>query len=231
MKEILNRYSRTMFMVFTASILLGCSEATKAQLDKTFNEDEFTGLDKLNSSYKTMTLDYELDDKQNKPVKFTSCPQVEKTTEQQIQTSEFPLFVLLQINCAAAKYYFDGKQPAKSFFPEKLSLDFIKTLPATFTPNISREDMSRRESKLLGSYEKLELVPNENNALTVMASDNVEITYHIMTRADIDNDSIEDLVIRLDWSIQNSFGKGFDLITLSKTSASAPVKLEWRYTK
>ena len=212
--------------------VLGCQTTANTVIPKQFNESEFTGLVSLGSTYADIKLDYELDDLSGKPIKFTNCQQVDGYSKEKIQSSQYRLFTLLHINCAAAKYFFSGKLSVNTQFPEILSMDFIKSLPATVAPFTSREDMAKRQNKWLKDYEKkLVLKSSDNGALTVVATDGEEITYTVMSKADVDNDSNEDIVVRLDWNIPNSFGQGFDLVLLSKTSAVAPIKLLWRYTK
>lgn len=223
---------KLLFSILVILFVAGCETTADSVIPKKFNEVEFTGLVSLGGAYTDIKLDYELDDLNGKPIKFTTCQQVDGFDREKIQSSLYRLLTLLKINCAAAKYYFSGKSSINSQFPEKLSMNFIKSLPATVVPFTSREDMAKRQNKQLKDYEKkLVLKSSDNGAVTVVATDSEEITYTVMSRADVDNDLSEDLVVRLDWNIPNSFGQGFDLVLLSKTSAVAPIKLLWRYTK
>lgn len=223
---------KLLFSILVILFVAGCETTADSVIPKKFNEVEFTGLVSLGGAYTDIKLDYELDDLNGKPIKFTTCQQVDGFDREKIQSSQYRLLTLLKINCAAAKYYFSGKSSINSQFPEKLSMNFIKSLPATVVPFTSREDMAKRQNKQLKDYEKkLVLKSSDNGAVTVVATDSEEITYTVMSRADVDNDLSEDLVVRLDWNIPNSFGQGFDLVLLSKTSAVAPIKLLWRYTK
>ena len=223
---------KLLFSILVILFVFGCETTADSVIPKKFNELEFAGLVSLGGTYTKIKLDYELDDLSGKPIKFTTCPQVDGFDREKIQSSQYRLLTLLKINCAAAKYYFSGKSSDNSQFPQKLSMNFIKSLPATVAPFTSREDMAKRQNKQLKDYEKkLVLKSSDNGALTVVATDGEEITYTVMSKADIDNDSNEDIVVRLDWNIPNSFGQGFDLVLLSKTSAVTPIKLLWRYTK
>lgn len=213
-------------------ITLGCATRTDSVIPIKFNERDFTGLVSLGDSYKNIKLDYELDDLNKKSMKFTTCQQVDMQGKEKILVSQYRLFVLLQINCAAANHFFSGKPATITHFPEKLSLGLVRLFPAESAPHTGREDMTMRKNMRLEEYEKnLKLKSSDNGAVTVTATEDEEITYIVMARADVNNDSIEDIVVRLDWSIPNSFGQGFDLLVLSKTSAAAPIKLLWRYTK
>ena len=223
---------RLLIPILIILFVVGCDKTADSVIPKKFNESEFTGLVSLGAAYKDIKLDYELEDLNGKSIKFTTCNQVDEYDREKILGSQYRLFTLLQINCVAAKYYFSGKPAVNTQFPEKLSLDLVKSFPAVAAPFTSREDMAKRQNKRLNEYEKkLVLKSLDNGALTIVARDGEEITYTVMTRADVDNDSIEDIVVRLDWNIPKSFGQGFDLLLLSKTSAATPIKLLWRYTK
>ena len=223
---------RVLILILIFSGMFGCNPTADSVRSGKFNESDFAGLESLGDAYKHIKLDYELEDLNNKSIKFTTCQQVEGYDREKILASQYRLFTLLQINCAAAKYYFSGKLAVNTHFPDKLSLDLIKLFPAVAVPFTSREDMVKRQNKRLDEYEKkLQLKSLDNGAVTVVATGGEEMTYIVMARADVDNDSTEDIVVRLDWNIPNSFGQGFDLLVFSKTSAVAPIKLLWRYTK
>jgi len=228
----LGSFMQLLIPILVILFVVGCNTTADTFIPKKFNESEFTGLVSLGLAYADIKLDYELEDLNGKPIKFTTCQQVDGYNREKIQASQYRLITLLQVNCAAAKYFFSGKPAANTQFSQKLSLDLVKSFPAAVAPFTSREDMAKRQNKQLNEYEKkLVLKSSENGALTVIATDGEEITYTVMSKADMDNDSNEDIVVRLDWNIPNSFGQGFDLVLLSKTSAVAPIKLLWRYTK
>lgn len=64
--------------------------------------------------------------------------------------------------------------------------------------------------------------------IEVLIDSDLDINYVVIARGDIDRDGYEDLLLRLDWRITSAFGKGFDLVMLSKTHVDQPPDISWR---
>ena len=210
--------------------LFSCSINQRVTGQKYFNENEFTGLEQLVTGKKNILLDYELDGSDSKIVHFASCSQVMSMEEDSITPHQFKLLRLLKINCKAAKIYLNSDEFFESYFPKNFSKSFVSELPAQAVPNLGGGDLTLREGLLMGKYEKdLRFWDVSSNSFSVILTNGIEITYVILARTDINSDGVEDWIVRLDWSIPQSFGDGSDLMILSKPSEEDNIKIHWRY--
>ncbi len=212
-------------------IIGGCASADIKRPQREFNFNEFTGLvSKQVKAYEDVVLDYELDDTSGKTIHLKSCRQVDSIREDQILSSEYELYKILSHNCAAIKLYIEKGGPAKSsFFPERLTKELISEFPAVAGPRISRYSLEQRAGKTLKEYEPVfEVVSVDKNTVEVM-TENYELTYLIMAKADFNVDGYEDLLVAVRWHVRDAFGKGADLFILEKKSLDYPITLTWRY--
>jgi hypothetical protein len=194
-----------------------------------FNTEEFTGLLTMGSDYSSARLDYQLDSQTGTPILFNSCEKVALTKESTVLTEQFALFRLLQINCKSLQQYYSAALPRKSYFPPSFSANFIRLLPAAAVPNIGGNSLQGRTGTLAEQETGLTFNTITPNSATVILDDDMEITYVLMARGDFDNDGVEDMLLRIDWSITSAFGSGFDLLMLSKTAENTPITVQWRY--
>lgn len=216
-------------LLFLISIIASASCAAHTTPIRAFNTKAFVGLvTQQITSYEDAKLDYELDTKEGQPIRFTSCPQVEASTEEKIASAQYQLFKLLAINCIALKKYAASQTAKQSFFPPHLSKKIIAQFPATATPRISDEDIQRREGKTLTQYSKaLRIKMQPDQSATLIDKDN-EINYVLLARADFDGDGFEDWLLRTDWHARHAMGKGTDLVLLSRKSKGGNILLVWR---
>jgi hypothetical protein len=126
------------------------------------------------------------------------------------------------------KRYAAGTEAKRSFFPARLKKSDIAAFPATATVRISEASMAQRQGKTLAEYENRFNVSiiTPHSASVITKRD--EWKYHIMARADFDEDGCEDLLLRVDWQARDAMGSGTDLILLSKKSRDAPTTVAWR---
>jgi hypothetical protein len=220
------RIERLVYLV--ALLTFATFACASGSVSRTFNTKEFTGLISVNSGYLDATLDYELDGAKGRVVHFGNCRQVEATTEQEIESSQYSLFKLLSINCLALKRYSESGAARRSFFPARFTRKLVAAFPATAVPRISDEEMKLRSGKTLFAYEKnLRISIAADGSARVVTNDD-EIAYVPMARADFDGDGVEDVLVRVDWHARKAFGEGSDLLLLSKDSASGAVVVAWR---
>ncbi len=209
--------------------LTGCPEVRHEVPTREFNTQEFAGLVSTEvTTYKDALLDYELDASKGGVVHFTNCAQVDATGEGDIVSSQYPLFKLLSVNCQALRRY-AGSSPAKrSCFPDQLTEAMVSEFPALAVPRISEEEMTRRQGKTLAEYNTAIHITVAPEGSVQVVTDDEEMTYYVMARADFDGDGAEDMLMRVDWHARNAFGQGTDLFILTKTSDSGPVTVSWR---
>jgi|GEM_PF-1027487 len=226
--------SHTFFALLVILLGSGCldetpTSATTAAADsKTvkpfFNSDEFTGLvtlgDTSTKRYQDIALDYALDGNTGKEIQFSSCQQVDTTTENEVVTSQLHLLQLLKVNCTAANYYLLANNAITnhSYWPTTLTNAFIKSLPALAIPNLGGDSFNNRQGTLAEAEPKLAIQALNPLSAEVILDGDLAIIYVVLARADFNNDGFEDIFLRLDWNITTAFGKGFDWIILSKTA-------------
>lgn len=207
----------------------GCAPVAKKQAFINFyNENEFAGLVSLGTNYNEINLDYSLDSKDGREIVFKNCADVAKTAELDIVDSDYKLLQLLRINCRAAEYYFKSKACSQSYWPQTLDREFVNNLPAIAIPDLGGDGLKNRKGKMIQVEPDLKVLAVKANSVEVYLSGDLAITYVILARGDFDQDGFEDMLLRLDWSITSSFGKGFDLVMLSKTSPSQLPIIVWR---
>jgi hypothetical protein len=229
--ELVASLCQYVFIAIFMFSVIGCSTISMQKPQREFNFSEFTGLVSRESiDYAGVLLDYDLDDAKGKNVHFTSCLQVDGTSENDILTSEYTLYKLLSIHCKAIQIYIEkGTDARVSFFPQTIRKELVAAFPAVATPQVSKEAMAERLGKTLAIDEpglKIKIVDKENADVLTSTDD---ITYTIMARADFNQDGIEELLVRMNWHVIDAFGKGADLFILEKKSPTDPIALTWRY--
>lgn len=194
-----------------------------------FNQQAFVGLisDVPPAVYATAKLDYELDGADG-VMHFSSCREIENTDGKAIIESQYGLFRLLTMNCLALRRHTEGLEATRSYFPLQLSGSFVATLPATVTVDIGGQNIESKAETPLRAAQKGWRASRAPHGGIKIITEGDERTYLIMSRADFDRDGNEDLLIRIDWAARNGSGRAFDLVQLSKTSASGPILVSWR---
>ncbi len=202
-------------------ILLSSCSNTSESYQPQFFSNNFVGLtsDKV-VDYQSVQLDYDLTSPDEKNVNFSSCQQVDSTKDQDILTSEYHLLTMLRLNCKALKMYTEAGEAKTSYLRKLLDEKTIRNFPATAYPYVNNEDKAKRLNKTLSEYHtylESELLPN---GATRIETDVDTVIYQTVATGDFNNDSIEDVLIRIDWSVKNAFGKGSKLVLMTKKSSN-----------
>lgn len=173
-------------------------------------------------------LDYSLSSSKGVDIQFKTIADVDRTNEASIAPVDFPLWRMLQANCAALKKFEQGQATAKSGFTLSLTESVVLGFPASAVPLASNDDLDLRGDKTLKQHEK-DLV------ITVQGRDEARVTtprdmwqYVVLAQADFDGDGIEDLLIRVDWRCLEGTAAGSEAFVLSKPTADSPTKVIWR---
>lgn len=221
-----------LFALFVILLLPACAVQSGPGKSKYFNSEKFIGLEAISNDYKQVKLDYQLDGADGEVIMFQSCEDVENAESSGVVTSQFDLYRLLTVNCMAARKIADGTVPAMGYLPEELSPEFLRSIPATAVPNQGGDVQAGRFDTPMGQYEKeLTILGSTENSISVKLTDGMEVDYILLGRADVNKDGIEDFVMRLDWAVPESFGRGTDLVVLTRLGEAAPVTLISRYPK
>lgn len=227
MKIILLFFIVTSCLFFTSCMSTN-QHSTVVERSPFFNQKEFTGLKSLGKDISSVRLDYALDFANGKELHFNSC--IEVNTVDEVEASQYHLLRLMKANCMAVGYYFDalkiGKVP--SFLPENLNNSFIRSLPAKAIPNLGGQSLDRNGT--LAQAEKgMKVLSANNKSMELSLADNLMVKYLIIARGDFNHDGIEDMLLRLDWHVSSAFGKGYNLLMVTKTSKKAKSSIIFRW--
>lgn len=210
---------------FAASAFAGTS------IPRWFNVSAFVGLAAMPTQVSdTATLDYDdFEDRSGGTIRLTTCRQVEATDSDLIRESQHHLFRLLAANCAAADRFTRSKPARGSHFPRQVKPQTVKNFPAMALPVFSSsEDLQPREGKTLQSFLKIDASSLNADRSVRIETEADFFTYRVMGRADFDDDGIEDLLVRVDWSAKGGRGRLFDLFVIARKTAHGPMAVVWR---
>jgi len=156
-----------------------------------------------------------------------NCFEVLALGETAIAQREFSRWEWLKSSCLGASSYYRSPETAISYWGNTFNLELLKTFPATAVPYLGGQGLDGRSGDLGKKEPTLTLVESGDNSVKVSIDDMV-IDYVVLARADFNRDGYQDMFVRLDWYIENSFGEGFDWLVLTKTSPNATPMMLWR---
>jgi len=226
-----------LFNVFFISVFcfitLGCSSEKKAagvESEAYFNEDEFVGLINLGDTITNIKLDYSLDLSAGGELQFNTCTDVKNANDAGIESSQYHLLRLMKVNCVSAKHFLKAKHAKSvlSYLPEKITPNFIKSLPSSAVPDLGGSSLQGKKDSLIVDDSHFKLLTINERSIEVAISGDLVVNYLVMARGDFDQDGYEDLLLRLDWYVDTAFGKGFDLLMVSKSSEKESPVVTWR---
>lgn len=213
-------------------ILAACSDNNK-QILPYINLAEFPGFKIFESTnfQNTQLIGYEYQSTDDKIVSFKTCPDVENANESSIAEFELFRFRLLVTSCQALKKYYQGNSSKKSYFDNQFTAHLVQTFPASSVPLLSKEHQSKRQNKALIEYDNKTYLTMEQNGSVKLLTEEDELYYSLVARADFTGDQIEDLLVRTEWFARKASGKHVDLLVLSKTGKDQPSTISWRMMK
>lgn len=210
-------------LIFIAILIhvAACSNKPAVNIKLVFYPDYFTGLETQQiESYNDAVLDYDLTSPSNENIHFSNCLQVDATKDSGIVSSEYHLFTMLKLNCKALKMYSLAGASEHSYLDELLINKDIRNLPATAYPYQANEEKLRRENKKLSEYQKTLDIDIRDNGEINVTTEQDSLVYQVIATGDFNADKIEDALIRIDWHVIDAFGKGSNLILITKRSPS-----------
>ncbi|MBJ7552096.1 hypothetical protein [Marinomonas ostreistagni] len=208
--------------------LVGCASEKQADIEKHLNSKELTGLSNMNSDLNSMQFDYSLDSPAGKSLPFSSCYQINNASDTEIETSQQHLLKLMKVNCLASDFYFQAQNSYKSFLPSAFDIHFIKALPPQAQPDLGGQPLGHSFTTLGDAEPTMIERSSQEHSIEVELSGDLVVRYVELARGDFNHDGVEDALIRLDWYVSTAFGKGFDLIMISRESDEEPPRISWR---
>lgn len=209
--------------------LSGCVGPDAPSVPKHFNATAFAGLaGSADAPYPSVRLDFALDTSNGEEVHFVSCPQVEATHSDTIRADQHSVFRLLQVNCLALKRYGESRPARESHLPLGLTREVVGDFPVDALALRSEEGAFAPEDGLLKSSTLVEAIESLADGRVRVLTSSEEIYYVPLAQADFDGDGIQDALLRLDWRTRDAFGKGVDLIQVTRHAPSGQLHLTWR---
>lgn len=207
-----------------AALLIGCA-TVRAESPHAFNVTAFAGLAKLMPDG-SERLDYVLDGANGGELRFSRCAQVAATDAAAVREDQYPLFQLLRANCQALARYGAGQPARRSHLPETLTPALVRELPASALPVVGGQATSPTGARVEDAPGmSIEALPGGRVRVLTRTDDSV---YTLMAQGDFDGDGVQDMLLRLDWRTRDAFGRGVDLLQITRRSAGGATEPNWR---
>ncbi|TVT50873.1 MAG: hypothetical protein FHP94_00760 [Denitromonas halophila] len=210
--------------LLAAALLIGCA-TVRAESPHAFNVTAFAGLAKLMPDG-SERLDYVLDGANGGELRFSRCAQVASTDAVAVREDQTPLFQLLRANCQALARYGAGQPARRSHLAETLTPALMRELPASALPVVGGQATSPAGARVDDAPGvNIEALPGGRVRVLTRTDDSV---YTLMAQGDFDGDGVQDMLLRLDWRTHDAFGRGVDLLQITRRSAGGATELNWR---
>lgn len=204
-------------LLFTL-LLCACSMGT-GRYQPQFFPDSFVGLlSGTVEDYHSTQLDYDLTSPDRQNLHFTHCRQVDTAKDEDVLASEYHLLMMLRANCKALNMYTKAGGAKYSYLGDMLTEAGVKALPATAYPYVNAEDKAKRKNKTLSEHHAVLVSDTLPDGSIYIETEEDTVIYQRLATGDFNGDSIEDALVRIDWRVNNAFGKGSKLILLTKKS-------------
>lgn len=155
------------------------------------------------------------------------CFQVFALGETAIAQREYARWEWLKASCTGASWYYRSPETAINYWDDKFDLKLLKTFPATAVPYLGGQGLDGLSGKLGDEDITLMLLETGDHNVKVSMDDMV-IDYAVIARADFNRDGYQDVFVRMNWYVEDSFGRGFDWVVLTKTSPNSAPMMLWR---
>ncbi len=155
------------------------------------------------------------------------CFQVFATGETAIAQREHARWKWLKSSCTGASWYYRSPETASRYLDDTFDFALLKAFPATAVPYLGGQLLDGRNGNLDEKEPTLKLLESGDHNVKV-SMDNMVIDYVLLARADFNRDGYQDLFVRMDWYIKDSFGQGFDWVVLTKIAPDASPMVLWR---
>ncbi|MBU2970759.1 hypothetical protein KO527_15515 [Pseudoalteromonas sp. C2R02] len=226
-----------LFYIFSiaifCSLTLGCNAESKlvgVESKAYFNDGEFVGLMNLGDTITNTELDYSLDLSAGGELRSNTCTDVNNANDATIEPSQYHLVRLMKVNCIAAEHFIKAKhiKSVLSYLPEKITVNFIQSLPLSAVPDLGGSSLQDKKGLLITDDNDFKILTVNEGSIEVAISGGLVVNYLVMAKGDFDKDGFEDVLLRLDWYVDTAFGKGFDLLMVSKSSEKESPVVTWR---
>jgi hypothetical protein len=142
-----------------------------------------------------------------------------------ISERDFARWDMLKTVCEVAMRFYNAPETATSYWPSTFDLSLLKTFPSTSIPFLGGQGLDGRT----GSLAKYQLTLIESGKHSVKISyDGMIVNYVEVARGDFNRDGYQDLFVRMDWYIEDTFGGGNDWVVITKILPNTEPMILWR---
>ncbi|SDU32220.1 hypothetical protein [Halopseudomonas salegens] len=219
---------------FTAMVLgLYACQTTRIELEtakeetRWFNLEQFESADSIGTTPYDLEFDIAYTGIDGDIIHITNCFQATSLGNSGIAEREFARWNLLNVNCEAAKRFYEAPESAVTYWPSTFDFSLIKTFPGTAIPYLGGQGLDGRSETLGKHASSLALIQSGKNSIEV-SHDGLVVKYVLLAQGDFNRDGYQDLFVRMDWYTEGAFGKGHDWVVLTRTSPNTAPMMLWR---
>ena len=211
--------------------IAGCQSLTMQQHEppvvaRWFNPDVFPGMSP-DDTYISVRFDIEFTGKEGQAIRVARCSDQYSVAEGDFTGREYTRWDLLHTNCQGLERYGMAPATSVSYWPADFDLALIESFPATALPYFGPQGLDGRMGSLGSFPPGLELLDAAPLSVKVR-TDGMVVNYVSLARGDFNRDGVEDLFVRMDWYIEEAFGRGSDWVVVTRTGENEAPMLLWR---
>lgn len=226
---------KTLFYIHLAVAVLGlcaCQTTnikpeTIKQVSRWYNVKNFKDVDSIGTSPYELEFDIAYSGINGDVIRIKNCMEVSYLGDSKIAESDFARWDLLKTDCEAARRFYAAPENAVSYWPSRFDLSLLKTFPSTSTPYLGVQGLDERAENLAAHEASLALIESGEHSVKV-SYDGIVVNYVVLARGDFNHDGYQDLFVRMDWYIEDTFGDGHDWVVLTKKSSNETPMMLWR---
>ncbi|MCG3738071.1 hypothetical protein EXA16_17390 [Vibrio cincinnatiensis] len=197
------------------------------QESRWFNVKIFEDVDSIGTSSYDLEFDISYAGIDGGMIQLKNCLEVSFLRDGEISEREFARWDLLKTACEAALRFYNAPETAVSYWPSMFDFSLLKTFPSTSIPFQGGQGLDARTGSLAEHESTLTLMESGKHSVKV-SYDGMVVNYVEVARGDFNRDGYQDLFIRMDWYIEDTFGMGSDWMVITKKSPNTEPMMLWR---
>ena len=168
---------------------------------------------------------YDLENEEGKGFGIIDCDALAALDRDAVASRDFSHYLYYRADCMGATAYLAGSDATVSFLRNLDIADIVPLLPATVKPELNSRSDPPAEGLTLGKLQQdLSLSAISKNSVTAKF-DIFDADYEILGLRDVNEDGIEDMILRLNYAIVEASGRGTHVYFLTRQKADGPFEL------
>lgn len=209
----------------------GCKSLTVQQHEppvvaRWINPDAFPGMS-ADDTYVSVSFDIEFTDTEGQTIRVERCWDQSSFADGDLTGREYTRWDGLRVDCQGLERYDMAPATSVSYWPADFDLALIESFPATALPYLGPQGLDGRTGQLGSFPPGLELLDATPLSVKVR-TDGMVVDYVSLARGDFNRDGVEDLFVRMDWYIEDAFGRGSSWVAVTRTGKNEAPMLLWR---